>query len=278
MKNKVWFITGASQGFGLIFVKKLLEQGHCVVATSRSPEKIVEQVGENDCLMAIKVDLSNQKELDEAMKLCVDKFGSIDILLNNAGYGQLWTFEETTEEEIRKCFEVNFFGTLNATRAALPYMRKQQYGHIFTTSSVWGYVGDPYISTYAAVKFATDGWTEALSHELLGLNIGVSCIKPGGFRTNFLESTSMVTGEDKISDYKEARDKYFDGLAKFNKQQDGDPEKYCDFIINLTNKDSKPPLHIFTGRDAYKKAEDKIASVRKDMEELQQEATNLHVQ
>ncbi|AUM62730.1 SDR family oxidoreductase [Spiroplasma monobiae] len=278
MKNKIWFITGASQGFGLIFVKKLLDQGHCVVATSRSPEKIIEQVGNNDSLLALKVDLSNQKELDDAMKQCVDKFGSIDILLNNAGYGQLWTFEETSDEEIRKCFEVNFYGTLNATRAALPYMRKQKYGHIFTTASVWGYVGDPYISTYAAVKFATDGWTEALSHELQGLNIGVSCIKPGGFRTNFLETTSMVTGEDKIADYKEARDKYFDNLTNFNKHQDGDPEKYCDFIINLTKKDKVPPLHIFTGRDAYKMAEDKIAKIKKDMEEIQQEATNLHVE
>ncbi|AGR42201.1 SDR family oxidoreductase [Spiroplasma diminutum] len=278
MKNKVWFITGASQGFGLLFVKKLLEKGHCVVATSRSPEKIVEEIGENDCLLAIKIDLSDQKQLDDAMKQCVDKFGSIDILLNNAGYGQLWTFEESSDEEIRKCFEVNFYGTLNATRSALPYMRKQQYGHIFTTASVWGYVGDPYTSTYAAVKFATDGWSEALSHELEGLKIGISCIKPGGFRTNFLESTSMVTGEDKITDYKKNRDEFFQGLSKFNKQQDGDPEKYCDFIIDLTYKDSKPPLHIFTGRDAYKKAEDKIAKIRKDMEELQQEATNLHVQ
>ncbi|ALD66491.1 SDR family oxidoreductase [Spiroplasma cantharicola] len=277
MKNKVWFITGASQGFGLIFVKKLLEKGHCVLATSRNPEKIVQEIGKNENLLAVKVDLSKQKELDKAMKQCFDKFGSIDILLNNAGYGQLWTFEETSDEEIRKCFEVNFFGTLNATRAALPYMRQQKSGHIFTTSSVWGYVGDPYISTYAAVKFATDGWTEALSHELENLNIGVSCIKPGGFRTNFLESTSMVTGESKIEDYKTARDAYFDGIAKFNKQQDGDPEKYCDFIINLTNKTTKPPLHIFTGRDAYKKAETKIANLKKDMKILKKEATNLHV-
>ncbi|QHX36731.1 SDR family oxidoreductase [Spiroplasma sp. BIUS-1] len=278
MKNKVWFITGASQGFGLIFVKKLLEKGHCVVATSRSPEKIIEQVGENDNLLAIKIDLSNQKQLDDAMKQCVDKFGSIDILLNNAGYGQLWTFEESSDEEIRKCFEVNFFGTLNATRAALPYMRNQKSGHIFTTASIWGYLGDPYTSTYAAVKFATDGWTEALSHELKDMNISVSCIKPGGFRTNFLESSSMVTGEDKISDYKEARDAYFNQLAKFNKKQDGDPEKYCDFIIDVTYRDQKPPLHIFTGRDSYKKAEDKMNAIKKDMEELKQDATNLHVQ
>ncbi|AUB31580.1 SDR family oxidoreductase [Spiroplasma floricola] len=277
MKNKVWFITGASQGFGLIFVKKLLDKGHFVCATSRSPEKIIEQVGKNENLLALKVDLSDQKQLDKAMKECVNKFDSVDILLNNAGYGQLWTFEETSDEEIRKCFEVNFFGTLNATRAALPYMRKQGYGHIFTTSSIWGYVGDPYISTYAAVKFATDGWSEALSHELKGLNIGISCIKPGGFRTNFLEATSMVTGEDKISDYKKARDQYFEALVKFNKKQDGDPEKYCDFIINLTSKSAKPPLHIFTGRDAYKDAEDKMKKISNDMKELEKEATNLHV-
>ncbi|AAT75530.1 dehydrogenase [Mesoplasma florum L1] len=277
MKNKVWFITGASQGFGLGITKKLLEQGHQVAATTRNPQKLVDELGANKNLLALKVDLSNQKEIDDAVAKTVSTFGSIDILLNNAGYGQLWTFEESTDKQIRECFEVNFFGTINVTRSVLPVMRKQKYGHIFTTSSIWGYVGVPYNSTYAAVKFATDGWTESISHELKPFGITVSCIKPGGFRTNFLSSGSLITGEETISDYKSGRDEWFTNLASFDKQQDGDPERYCDFIIDITKGDKVPPVHIFTGRDSYEYAENKIKQIKEDMEILKTEATDLHV-
>ncbi|WP_027062893.1 SDR family oxidoreductase [Mesoplasma seiffertii] len=278
MKNNTWFITGASQGFGLGITKRLLEQGHQVAATTRNPEKLIAELGNHPNLLALKVDLGNQTEIDDAVAQTVKAFNGIDILLNNAGYGQLWTFEESTDKEIRDCFEVNLFGTMNVTRAVLPVMRRQKSGHIFTTSSVWGYVGVPYNSTYAAVKFATDGWTESLAHELKPLGITVSCIKPGGFRTNFLSPTSLILGTDSIADYQKDRQQWFDNLKAYDKQQDGDPDKYCDFIIKITKLNQPLPIHIFAGRDAYQYANDKIAAIQKDMDELKEICTNLHVE
>ncbi len=166
---------------------------------------------------------------------------------------------------------------MNVTRAVLPVMRLQKSGHIFTTSSVWGYVGVPYNTTYAAVKFAIDGWTESLAHELKSLGITVSCIKPGGFRTNFLSPSSLILGTESIEDYKKDRQQWFDNLKAYDKQQDGDPDKYCDFIIKITNLNEPLPVHIFAGRDAYQYAEAKIISIQTDMNTLKVIATDLHV-
>ncbi|WP_338984366.1 SDR family oxidoreductase [Spiroplasma endosymbiont of Diplazon laetatorius] len=275
MKNNVWFITGASQGLGFELVKKLVEQGFKVAATSRTPEKILKTI-KSDNLLALKADVTVQSEMDKAVKETVDKFGQLDVLVTNAAYTRLWTFEESSEEDIRKSMDVNFYGAINTVRAALPYFREQKSGHIFITSANWGYAGFPYSTVFGAPKFALDGWAESVSHELKPLGITISSLKNGGFRSDFFRK-EIMSGKGQFKEYKFGRDQWFDTLKGFDKKQDGDPVRYADFLIELSKKDNLP-LHIFPGRDSNHFAEVKIGRLTADMEAIKEEATNLHVE
>ncbi|AGR42215.1 SDR family oxidoreductase [Spiroplasma diminutum] len=275
MKNNVWFITGASQGLGFELTKELIDQGFKVAVTSRTPEKISKKI-KSDNLLALKADVTNQEDMNNSLKLVNEKFGSIDILVTNASFTRLWTFEESEAEIIRKSMEINFFGSLNTVRAALPYLREQKYGHIFVTSANWGYAGFPYSTCFGATKFALDGWAESISHELRPLGITVSSLKNGGFRSDFFAKENL-SGKSKFKEYKLNRDQWFDTLKGFDKKQDGDPIKYAKFLINLSKKDQLP-LHIFPGRDSNHFAEVKIERLTADMEKIKKEATNLHVE
>ncbi|ATZ20703.1 short-chain dehydrogenase/reductase [Mesoplasma entomophilum] len=276
MKNKVWFVTGAGQGIGLVVTKELLKKGHKVIATSRNKDKIEQAIGANENLLALSVDIKDLKAVEKAVASGVEKFGGIDILLNNAGYSQMWTFEETDMEDVKGNIETNLIGTLNVTHAVLPVMRKQKHGHIYITSSAWGYGTVPYNSVYAVVKFGLDGFAESISHELKTVGISISSIKPGGVRTNFLTSDSLQTGKSTIEEYAAGRDEWVNTVKSWNGYQDGNPQKYAEFIIGLTENESVPPMHIFAGRDAYEIAKNKISAVQKDMDELEAQATNLH--
>ncbi|AUM62687.1 SDR family oxidoreductase [Spiroplasma monobiae] len=275
MKNKVWMVTGASQGLGLVVTEKLLENGHQVIATSRNKEKLEAKFSGHPNLLAVNVDITNESSIKKAVEEGVAKFGSIDILLNNAGYGQMWTFEETSSQEAQKYINDNLLGTLNVIRAVLPTMRSQKSGHIYVTSSGWGYATVPYNSLYAACKFALDGFAESISNELRPLGITISSIKPGGFRTNFLTNDSLVTGNSIIEDYTAGRDEWVNTVKSWNGYQDGNPEKYAQLLVDLSNRD-EIPMHIFTGRDSYEMARNKIKSVEKDLNDLESLATNLH--
>ncbi|URJ39946.1 SDR family oxidoreductase [Paenibacillus polymyxa] len=273
-KNKVWFVTGASKGLGLATVKKLLEQGYKVTATSRSIEDLQQAVGKHDNFLPLEMDLLSETAIQEAVEVTVNKFGSLDIIFNNAGYGQVGIFEEISDELARKNFDVNVFGTFNVIRNVLPQLRKQKYGHIFNTSSIGGYVGFPVSTIYNAAKFAVDGLTEALTHELTPLGIHVTSLKPGGFRTNFLSSGSLVWEDLSPSeDYDELRQKSKTNLGKNDHNQGGDPDKFADLLIEMSQVEH-PPLHLFVGEDAYKLAENKIDHIQKEMKVWKNPATS----
>lgn len=265
MKNKTWIITGASQGLGLETAKYLISQGNNVVAFSRNPEAIIKEIGDVKNLLALSPDLSSVADITEKINQGIKKFGSIDILLNNAGYGLIGPFEEINDEAISNLFKVNVFYTFNVIKAVLPTLRKQKSGHIFNTSSVAGYRSFANVSLYSAVKFALDGFSEGLNDELKKFNISVSSILPGGFRTNFLESTSIKFADPKIDDYKKNFETEKKNWNAINHNQLGNPKAYAKFIYDLTTKPTIP-THIFVGSDSIRNAEAKIKLVEADIE------------
>jgi NAD(P)-dependent dehydrogenase (short-subunit alcohol dehydrogenase family) len=265
--HKIWFVTGASKGMGLTLVRKLLEQGYKVAATSRTKADLVKAVGSHERFLAINLDLTDEKDVQQAISTTIEHFGGLDVVVNNAGYGQLGFIEEVSDELVRKNFETNVFGTLNVVRQALPQLRKQRSGHIINFSSVGGFYGFAGGGIYGATKFAVDGMSEALSQEVRPFGIHVTSIKPGYFRTNFLSEGSISgTTTNLIDDYKVMRDEQEALLRDFDKNQPGDPEKAMDVLIKVTESEH-PPVHLFLGQDAYDVANNKITNLQKDLTE-----------
>ncbi|WP_231491736.1 SDR family NAD(P)-dependent oxidoreductase [Pedobacter sp. Leaf170] len=267
MENKkVWFVTGASKGLGLTLVKKLLSIGYKVAATSRNVNDLSKAVGTHQNFLPIAVNLLSEESVESAVKQTISLFGSIDIVVNNAGYGMLGALEELSDKESRENFDVNVFGSLNVIRKALPQMRKQQSGHIFNISSIGGFSGNfPGFGIYCATKFAVAGFTESLAAEVKSLGIKATVVEPGYFRTEFLTSGSLAVPANPIDAYKEVRDSQAAHQNEINNQQPGDPEKGIDVIIAAAESENAP-LHLFLGPDAYQVAHAKIADVQKDME------------
>ena len=186
---RVWFITGASRGFGALIAEAALEAGDAVVATARDPDTVTARLGAHERLLATRLDVTSEAEAHEAAGQAVKKFGRIDILVNNAGYGLLGAIEEASAAETSKLFGTNVFGLLGVTRAVLPHMRRQRSGHVINISSVGGYTGYPGWGVYGATKFAVEGISEALAGEVAPLGIKVTVVEPGFFRTDFLDET-----------------------------------------------------------------------------------------
>ncbi|MGM9476048.1 SDR family oxidoreductase [Pedobacter sp. GSP4] len=266
MKNqKVWFVTGASKGLGLTLVQKLINQGYLVAATSRNLSDLSKAVGEYENFLPLAVDLINESSVEAAISQTISKFGQIDVVVNNAGYGMLGALEELSDKESRENFDVNVFGSLNVIRKALPQLRKQQSGHIFNISSIGGFSGNfPGFGIYCATKFAVAGFTESLAAEVKPLGIKATVVEPGYFRTAFLSAGSLAVPEKPIDAYKEVRDSQSAHQNDINNQQPGDPAKAADVMIEAANSEN-PPLHLFLGADAYHVAEAKIADVQRDM-------------
>lgn len=265
--NKIWFVTGASKGMGLTLVRKLLERGYKVAATSRTITDLKKAVGSHDSFLAINLDLTDEQDVQQAISATIDHFGGLDVVVNNAGYGQIGFIEEVSDELVRKNFEINVFGTLNVVRQVLPQLRKQRSGHIINFSSVGGFYGFAGGGIYGATKFAVDGISEALSQEVQPFGIHVTSIKPGYFRTNFLSEGSISgTTTNLIDDYKAMRDRQEAFLRDFDNNQPGDPEKAMDLLIKITESE-QPPVHLFLGKDAYDVANNKISSLQKDLAE-----------
>lgn len=265
--KKVWVVTGASKGLGLVLVKKLLQEGYGVAATSRNADALEECIGvKNEHFLPLEGDLSDESSVSANVEKTISHFGKIDSLVNNAGYGQAGTIEETTDAEARRNYEVNVFGLLNVIRTVLPFMRKQKSGHIFNISSIGGYVGS--ISgwgVYCSTKFAVSGITEALHSDLKGLGIKVTLIYPGYFRTNFLSEGSIKLPSKPIEDYKSARDLIDAHVNEIDQNQPGDPEKAAKALIQLFNE-QHPPVHMFLGTDAYGMARDKMETFFEEIE------------
>lgn len=273
--NKVWFVTGASKGLGLTLVKRLLSEGHQVAATSRNKSALIDAVGsQSENFLPVEVSLSSEASLKAAVDLTLSHFKTIDVLVNNAGYGQGGAVEEVTDSEARKNFEVNVFGLLNVTRAVLPVMRKNKSGHVFNISSVGGYVGAfSGWGVYCATKFAVSALTEGLHADVKDLGINVTLVYPGYFRTNFLDKESMMSPSNQIEDYKSAKESMDYHKQTINGNQPGDPEKAAMVMIELTEVPN-PPLHFFMGSDAVAMAEQKIESVTADIKEWKKTSTS----
>ncbi|WPV66242.1 oxidoreductase [Chitinophaga sp. LS1] len=257
-QRKTWFITGASQGIGLILAKQLLAAGYNVAATARNADTLRKAV-DNDTpqFLPLQVNLVDEKSVGEAVNKAIAQFGSIDYLVNNAGFGLIGGIEETTDAEVRNSFDINVFGLLNVTRAVLPHMRAAQSGHIFNMSSVFGLISGGGWGVYCGTKFAVEGITEALAQEVKPFGIHVTIAEPGYVRTNFLSSGSIAHPAHPIAAYvalEEERRKHREDVPG---TQVGDPEKVAAAIISLSQM-IEPPLRVLMGSDALQFANYKI--------------------
>lgn len=263
--TQTWFITGANRGLGLELSRSLLAAGHNVVATARRPEAITEALGTPANLLAVKLDVIVSADAQEAVAAAKERFGGIDVLVNNAGYGQLGWFENTSEAKIRAQFETNVFGAMSVTRAVLPLMREKRSGHVFTISSVAGIFSPAGGSVYSASKFAVEGWMEGLSKELSPLGIKATLIEPGFFKTDFLDATSVTYGDYDIADYSEAARAFEQWHHDMNHKQVGDPTKLGAVLMEL-NQHNAPPVRFAAGSDASGIVIEKAESMRSDAE------------
>ena len=263
--KKTWFVTGASKGFGLEFVKQLLAQGNYVAATSRNKADLVKAAGQHDNFLPLEMDITNEESVAGAISRTLTKFGWLDVVVNNAGYGLFGSVEELSDAELRQNFEVNVFGSLNVIRQALPHLRAQMSGHIINISSIGGIVGNfPGFGIYCATKFAVNGFTEALAVEAKPFGINTTIVMPGYFRTNFLDTGSIALPKNPIEAYKSARESQELHQNTINGNQTGDPVKGVAAIIKAANE-PQPPLYLLLGSDAVGMAEAKIATYEKEV-------------
>ena len=265
--RKTWLITGASKGLGLILAKKLLARGYNVVATSRTIDALKDAVGVHSTnFLPLAMNIVDEADVKQGLNEAIAHFGSIDVVVNNAGYGLMGGLEELSDLEARTNFDVNVFGSLNVIRQILPHLRAQKNGHIFNISSIGGFSGGfPAFGIYCATKFAVHGFTESLSHEVKPFGVNVSLVMPGYFRTNFLDEGSIVTPKIEIEEYVNVRAMQKAHQQTINANQPGDPEKAADVLIAVAQQ-TDPALHLFLGADAYQTATDKMALIEKDME------------
>ena len=275
MKNeKVWFVTGASKGLGLVLVKELLKEGFKVAATSRNAQGLIDAVGEQSSdFLPLEMDLLDEQSVQNAVQKTLDSLGAIDVVVNNAGYGQLGTLEELSDKEVRANFDVNVFGVLNVIRHMIPHLRANRAGHVFNISSIAGYsAGFAGWGIYCSTKFAVTALTETLAAEVKPFGVKATVVYPGYFRTEFLSNDSLGLPKNQIADYEEARKSQELHQTDINGNQPGDPEKAAEVLIKIA-AETNPPLHLFLGQDAYEMANAKIAEVQKDMQNWQSTAT-----
>ena len=254
--TQTWLITGAGRGMGVEFARAALAAGHNVAATGRNPDSVRAAVGEHENLLVTALDVTDAHSAEDAAAAAVDRFGRIDVLLNNAGSFLAGFFEELTTEQVRSQIETNLFGPMTVTRAVLPVMRRQHSGLVISISSGAGISGGPSASAYAASKFALEGWMEALSGEVAPLGIRTMLVEPGFFRTELLTPESTTFGELSIGDYDEARAQANAFWASMDGKQAGDPAKLARALVQLAGS-AEPPLRWAAGEDVVEGVEDK---------------------
>jgi NAD(P)-dependent dehydrogenase (short-subunit alcohol dehydrogenase family) len=266
-KQKVWFITGASKGFGFEITKAALENGDRVVASVRNnPQDLYRAFDNNENLLSIVLDVTDEHQAKEAVGQAIGKFGRIDVLVNNAGYSLVAAVEEASDEEVRRQFDTNVFGVLNVLRAALPFMREQRSGHIINISALYGFaVPVPGFGLYGATKFAVEAITEGLAIELLPLGLRATVVEPGMFTTSLLDSHSMIEAKNGIEDYKETVGAVRGVIPGLNGKQPGDPVKFGSAIVTLANSDN-PPVHLPLGNDSVVVYKTKAAQMDAELE------------
>jgi NAD(P)-dependent dehydrogenase (short-subunit alcohol dehydrogenase family) len=271
---KIWFITGATRGIGAELAQAVLAAGDAVVATGRQAEAVVKALGTSERLLATALDVTQPGQPERAVRTALEKFGRIDVLVNNAGYGLVGALEECSAEELAAQFSTNVLGLAAVTRAVLPVMREQRSGHIFNVSSAAGLVGYPGASSYCATKFAVEGLSESLAYEVTPLGIKVTIVEPGYFRTEFLTDQSAVYAKKVIGDYEATAGAIRRGSRDMNGKQEGDPRKLAQAVLTLAAA-PKPPLRFTAGTDAVGQLEQMLAARHEEMKPWRELAVSL---
>ena len=263
--RKIWFVTGAARGMGVDIAKAALAAGRAVVATARNADAVTAALGDHDDLLAVQLDITDPASVDAAITIAVERFGRVDVLVNNAGNFYAGYFEEVSPAQMRAQIETNLFGPMNVTRAVLPVMRAQHAGHVVTISSTAGLIGQEFVVAYAASKFGVEGWMESLRFDVEPFGIRTTIVEPGFFRTELLvEGSSTIWPELSIGDYADRTKLTIEAWRGMNGQQGGDPAKLAAALVTISAlKD--PPLRFVAGADAVdaveKKARDLLAQI-----------------
>lgn len=263
--KKVWFITGCSSGFGKALAEKALALDYHVAVCSRNIDDVQNIIVKYpETSLAVKLDVTKPDEIMQSVQQVIEKFGRIDVLVNNAGIGYFGAVEESEEHEIRNMFEINFFGLVNMTKAVLPSMRAQRSGHIINITSIGGLIGNPGVGFYNATKFAVDGLSEALSKETAPLGIKVTIVAPSGFRTDWA-GRSANSSPIIIEDYAATAGVTKSNIRASSGNQPGDPIKAAEAMIQIVESEN-PPLRLLLGAAAFKNANLKLMDLKKDYE------------
>jgi NAD(P)-dependent dehydrogenase (short-subunit alcohol dehydrogenase family) len=274
-KKKTWFITGAGRGMGADFAKAALAAGHTVVATGRDSDAVSRALGKSNDLLAVKLDVTKRADAEAAVRAAVDRFGRVDVLVNNAASFYAGYFEELTPEQFERQLSVSLIGPMNVTRAVLPAMRKQRSGHIISISSSAGLAaGFDFVSAYAASKFGLEGWMESLQAEVAPFGIHTTIVNPGFFRTELLTEQSTNYAQPSIADYDERRGPLVEYWKSQNGRQTGDPAKLARALITIASKDP-PPRRFIAGADAIATAEQKLADLKSQIDANRDLSTSL---
>lgn len=263
---RTWFITGASRGFGILIAEQALRAGDAVIATARNPQDITDRLGDQPNLLAVRLDVTREEQTHQAVAEGIKRFGRIDVLINNAGFGVLGAVEETSASETERLYATNVFGLLNVTRAVLPHMRAQRSGRVINISSIGGYQAYMGWGVYGSTKFAVEGITEALHQELAPLGIQATVVEPGFFRTDFLDEQSLIKTRLELADYDETVGKMRAFAEAANHAQPGDPLKLAEAMLALVNAPN-PPLRLALGSDTVARIEAKNRWVAQELAE-----------
>jgi NAD(P)-dependent dehydrogenase (short-subunit alcohol dehydrogenase family) len=273
-KRKVWFITGAGRGMGVDFARAALADGHAVVATGRDTGRVSKALGPSDDLLAVRLDITSHADAEAAVRTAVDRFGRIDVLVNNAASFYAGYFEELSPEQMDRQVATSLLGPMNVTRAVLPVMRNQRSGHVITISSSAGLAGFEFCTAYAASKFGLEGWMESLAPEVDPFGIRTTIVNPGFFRTELLTEQSTQYAEPSLADYAERRAKQLEFWKSQNGKQGGDPAKLARALMTIAAQE-QPPLRFIAGADAIGTAEQTIATLQQQIDALRGLSTSL---
>src|SRR4051794_4944312 len=273
--KKVWFVTGASRGMGVDFVRAALAAGHSVVASGRDTDRLSKALGQSADLLPVRLDVTSRADAEAAVGAAVDRFGRIDVLVNNAASFYAGYFEELTPAQIDRQLAASLVGPMNVTRAVLPVMRKQRSGHIISISSSAGLAaGFEFVSAYAASKFGLEGWMESLQAEIAPFGIATTIVNPGFFRTELLTEQSTNYAAPSIADYDDRRGPLVEYWKAQNGQQSGDPAKLARAVITIASE-KQPPRRFIAGADALATAEQKVADLKAQIEAHRELSTSL---
>jgi NAD(P)-dependent dehydrogenase (short-subunit alcohol dehydrogenase family) len=274
--KKVWLITGAARGMGADFARAALAAGHAVVATGRRPEAVSKALGASSDLLVVRLDVTRLADAQEAARAAVERFGRIDVLVNNAANFQAGYFEELTPEQVERQLTTSLIGPMNVTRAVLPIMRKQRSGHVISISSSGGLVGFEFCTAYCAAKFGLEGWMEALHAEIEPFGIATTIVNPGFFRTELLTEESTQYAEPSIADYAQRTAAQQAFWRSQNGKQGGDPAKLAKALITIASAEP-PPRRFMAGADSIATAEQKVADLQAQIDAYRELSSSLAI-